>query len=214
RPDTTRGLGAGVDGGLHAADVAADDRGHERAADADRLDHLDVGGLAHRVGPFDQAYPALGLEHAERLAVGAVSVICHRCSTGILPVSSKVESTQVGGRPTRAGCPCYLVARSARRPPTGAAPVLFALGIIPPKSSWGRAMTWTLITVPTRPAASAPASTAAFTAATSPRTNAVTMPLPALSQPIISTLAAFSIASVPSIRDTSPLHSSRPSASD
>src|SRR6187455_3451732 len=69
------------------------------------------------------------------------------------------------------------------------------------------------MTVPTRPAASAPASTAAFTAATSPRTNAVTMPLPALSHPIISTLAAFSIASLPSIRATRPLHSSRPRAS-
>src|SRR4051794_36372443 len=93
------------------------------------------------------------------------------------------------------------------------APGVFFLGIIPPRSSCGRAMTWTEMTVPTRPAASAPASMAAFTAATSPLTNAVTMPLPALSQPIISTLAALSIASVPSIRDTSPLHSSRPSAS-
>src|SRR5678815_280018 len=69
------------------------------------------------------------------------------------------------------------------------------------------------MTVPTRPAASAPASTAAFTAATSPRTNAVTMPLPALSHPIISTLAALSIASLPSIRATRPLHSSSPRAS-
>src|SRR5258706_3491619 len=39
------------------------------------------------------------------------------------------------------------------------------------------------------------------------------MPLPALSQPIISTFAALSIASVPSIRATNPLHSSKPSAS-
>src|SRR5882724_1885727 len=69
------------------------------------------------------------------------------------------------------------------------------------------------MTVPTRPAASAPASTAAFTAATSPLTNAVTIPLPALSQPTISTLADLSIASVPSIRHTRPLHSSRPRAS-
>src|SRR6266850_2542025 len=74
-------------------------------------------------------------------------------------------------------------------------------------------MTCTLMTWPIRPAASAPASMAAFTAATSPFTNAVTMPLPALSQPIISTFAAFSIASVPSIRATNPLHSSKPSAS-
>src|SRR5689334_21510650 len=69
------------------------------------------------------------------------------------------------------------------------------------------------MTCPTRPADSAPASTAAFTAATSPFTNAVTMPLPALSQPIISTFAAFSIASVPSINATRPLVSSNPSAS-
>src|SRR4051812_4491060 len=120
-------------------------------------------------------------------------------------------------RPRLKGATCYLrapsVVRSASLPPTGAAAGFFALGIMPPRSSWGRAMTCTLMTVPTRPAASAPASTAAFTAATSPRTNAVTMPLPALSQPIISTFAAFSIASVPSMRETSPLHSSRPSAS-
>src|SRR5688572_602236 len=74
-------------------------------------------------------------------------------------------------------------------------------------------MTWTLMTWPMRPGASAPASMAAFTAATSPRTKAVTMPLPALSQPIISMFAAFSIASVPSIRATNPLHSSNPKAS-
>src|SRR5260370_1371568 len=66
---------------------------------------------------------------------------------------------------------------------------------------------------PPPPASSAPAPPAAFTAATSPFTNAVTMPLPALSQPTISTLAALSMASVPSIRETRPLHSRRPKAS-
>ena len=44
-------------------------------------------------------------------------------------------------------------------------------------------MTCTLTTSPMRPAAAAPASVAAFTAATSPVTNAVTKPLPTLSQP-------------------------------
>src|SRR5919106_1617770 len=107
----------------------------------------------------------------------------------------------------------YFFAASPIRPPAGAAAGFLALGIIPPSSSCGRGITCTLITCPTRPAASAPASTAAFTAATSPLTNAVTMPLPALSQPIISTLAALSIASLPSIRATRPLHSSRPNAS-
>src|SRR5262245_38126435 len=69
------------------------------------------------------------------------------------------------------------------------------------------------MTCPTRPADSAPASTAAFTAATSPRTNVVTIPLPALSQPLICTFAALSIASVPSVSATSPLVSSNSSAS-
>ena len=57
-------------------------------------------------------------------------------------------------------------------------------------------MTCTLITSPIRPAALAPASVAAFTAATSPVTNAVTMPEPTLSQPRNSTFAAFIIASL------------------
>jgi hypothetical protein len=39
--------------------------------------------------------------------------------------------------------------------------------------AWGRGMTWTLTSSPTRSAARAPASVAAFTAATSPRTIAV-----------------------------------------
>ncbi len=74
-------------------------------------------------------------------------------------------------------------------------------------------MTWTLITSPIRLAAAAPASTAALTAATSPTTNAVTMPLPTLSQPASSTLAALSIASVASTSATNPFVSIMPSAS-
>src|SRR4051812_43224590 len=72
-------FGAGVDGGFHRADVAADDRGHERSADLDRLDDLDVGGLAHRVGGLDQADPALGLDHAERAAERTVAVAVVAC---------------------------------------------------------------------------------------------------------------------------------------
>ena len=76
----------------------------------------------------------------------------------------------------------------------------------PPRSSCGRGMTWTLTTSPIRLAAAAPASTAALTAATSPATKAVTRPLPILSQPTSSTLAALSIASLASTRATNPLH--------
>src|SRR5207237_384874 len=43
-------------------------------------------------------------------------------------------------------------------------------------SACGRGMTWVATTSPTRRAAAAPASTAAFTAPTSPRTMAVTSP--------------------------------------
>src|SRR3954454_9288424 len=81
------------------------------------------------------------------------------------------------------------------------------------RSSCGRGITWTLTTSPIRLAAAAPASTAAFTAATSPATNAVTRPLPILSQPTSSTLAAFNIASLASTSATNPLHSIMPSAS-
>src|SRR4051794_13830995 len=84
---------------------------------------------------------------------------------------------------------------------------------MPESSSCGRAMTWTLTTSPIRLAAAAPASTAAFTAATSPATKAVTRPLPILSQPTSSTLAAFNIASLASTSATNPLHSIIPSAS-
>src|SRR4051794_7829694 len=84
---------------------------------------------------------------------------------------------------------------------------------MPESSSCGRAMTWTLTTSPIRLAAAAPASTAAFTAATSPATNAVTRPLPILSQPTRSTLAAFNIASLASTSATNPLGSIMPNAS-
>ena len=59
-------------------------------------------------------------------------------------------------------------------------------------------MTWTPMSSPTRLAAAAPASVAAFTDATSPRTMAVTRPASTFCQPTNMTLAAFTIASVAS----------------
>ena len=67
--------------------------------------------------------------------------------------------------------------------------------------------------MPTRSAAAAPASTAAFTAPTSPRTITVTRPEPIFSLPTSSTLAALSIASAASIAPTRPLVSTIPNAS-
>src|SRR3982750_3211550 len=74
-------------------------------------------------------------------------------------------------------------------------------------------MTWTETTSPTRPAASAPASTAARTAATSPRRVMATKPLPTLCCSTNCTLAAFSAASHASTAATIPLVSIRPIAS-
>src|SRR5437773_7260950 len=66
---------------------------------------------------------------------------------------------------------------------------------------------------PTRRAAAAPASVAALTAATSPRTIAVTYPEPIFSQPTRLTFAAFTIASAASIIATRPRVSIIPRAS-
>src|ERR1700730_13001650 len=74
-------------------------------------------------------------------------------------------------------------------------------------------MTCTATNSPTRRAAAAPASVAAFTAATSPRTMAVTYPEPIFSQPTSVTLAALTIASEASIIATRPRVSIMPSAS-
>src|SRR5260370_2357838 len=52
------------------------------------------------------------------------------------------------------------------------------IGIASSTLPCGRGITWTLTSSPTRRAAAAPASVAAFTAATSPRTMAVTKPAP------------------------------------
>src|SRR5438132_8803759 len=86
-------------------------------------------------------------------------------------------------------------------------------GIASSTLPWGRGMTCTLTNSPTRRAAAAPASVAAFTAATSPRTIAVTNPAPIFSYPIKVTFAAFTIASAASIIATRPLVSTIPSAS-
>ena len=58
-----------------------------------------------------------------------------------------------------------------------------------------------------------PASTAAFTAPTSPRTITLTSPEPIFSVPTSVTLAAFNIASAASIDATNPLVSTIPNAS-
>src|SRR5436190_24390439 len=72
-------------------------------------------------------------------------------------------------------------------------------------------MTWTDTSSPTRRAAAAPASVAALTAPTSPRTITVTYPAPMYSLPTRMTLAAFTMASAASIDPISPLVStSRP----
>ena len=73
-------------------------------------------------------------------------------------------------------------------------------------------MTWTEISSPTFSAAAAPASVAAFTAPTSPRTMTVTRPPPTCSLPTSCTLAAFTMASAASMAPTSPFVSTIPSA--
>src|SRR5690349_9235320 len=74
-------------------------------------------------------------------------------------------------------------------------------------------MTCTPTSSPTRRAAAAPASVAALTDATSPRTIAVTRPASTFCQPTNTTLAALTIASAASIMPTRPRVSTRPSAS-
>src|SRR5437899_4588484 len=74
-------------------------------------------------------------------------------------------------------------------------------------------MTCVLTTSPTLRPAAAPASTAAFTAPTSPRTIAVTKPASIFSQPTRVTLADFTAASAASIIATRPRHSIIPKAS-
>src|SRR5688500_11774449 len=94
-----------------------------------------------------------------------------------------------------------------------AAAVAFPMGSASSRLACGRGITWTETSSPTRRAAAAPASVAALTAATSPRTIAVTYPAPIFSHPTRVTLAAFTIASAASIMATRPFVSTMPSAS-
>src|SRR5439155_20549668 len=81
-------------------------------------------------------------------------------------------------------------------------------------TSWcGRGITCTETSSPTRRAAAAPASVAAFTAPTSPRTCTVTYPAPMYSLPTRRTLAVLTMASAASMAPTRPLVSTMPSAS-
>src|ERR1700733_11041090 len=80
------------------------------------------------------------------------------------------------------------------------------------RSGCGRGMTWTAVTSPTCEAASAPASVAALTAPTSPRTTTDTNPPPTSLRAIISTLAALTIASAAESAGTYPLVSIIPIA--
>ena len=77
----------------------------------------------------------------------------------------------------------------------------------------GLGITWTEMSSPTRRAAAAPASVAAFTAPTSPRTITVTYPAPMYSLPTSTTLAALTMASAASIEPIRPLVSTIPNAS-
>ncbi len=87
------------------------------------------------------------------------------------------------------------------------------IGKIFSRSSAGRGMTCTPTSSPTRRAAAAPASVAAFTEPTSPRTIAVTRPASTFCHPTNTTFAALHMASAASIIPTRPRVSTMPSAS-
>lgn len=63
--DLLGGLSAGFDRGADTADVAGDDGRHKRAADADPLHNLHVGGFGHRVGGFDQTHQTFCFNQTE-----------------------------------------------------------------------------------------------------------------------------------------------------
>src|SRR6478672_7628443 len=90
----------------------------------------------------------------------------------------------------------------------------FGRGRIFSTSACGRGITCTDTSSPTRRAAAAPASVAAFTAPTSPRTRTVTYPAPMYSLPTRTTFAALTIASAASTEPIRPRVSTMPSASD
>src|SRR5579862_1612819 len=82
-----------------------------------------------------------------------------------------------------------------------------------PRPSTGLGITCTPMSSPTFRAAAAPASVAALTDATSPRTMLVTIPASTFCQPTNVTLAVLTIASVASTMPTNPRVSTMPSAS-
>jgi hypothetical protein len=51
----------------HASHIAADDRRHQPAADADALDDLHVGRLGHRVCRFHQPDESSSFDHSNRI---------------------------------------------------------------------------------------------------------------------------------------------------
>src|SRR5690606_6356272 len=79
-------------------------------------------------------------------------------------------------------------------------------------SPCGRGITCTDTSSPTRPAAAAPASVAALTAPTSPRTMTVTYAAPVCTLPFSVTLAALTMASAASMAPTGPRVSTIPRA--
>ena len=110
-------------------------------------------------------------------------------------------------------CGCAFHPHSLRVRGAGVYSFGLSIGKTFSRSSAGRGITCTPISSPTRRAAAAPASVAAFTEPTSPRTMAVTRPASTFCQPTKITLAAFTMASAASIMPTSPRVSTMPSAS-
>ena len=75
--DPAGGLGAGLDGGSHAADVAPDHHAHDAAVELDhRAGQLDAGRLEHRINRTDQPDQAECLDQAQGVSVHC---LCSRC---------------------------------------------------------------------------------------------------------------------------------------
>src|SRR5207302_526758 len=130
------------------------------------------------------------------------------CDDGAVSVSATAEEAfHHGGRRGRGGrnlC-CHVQVRSSVSSVSSVVARLDYLGRIFSTSVCGLGITWTETSSPTRRAAAAPASVAALTAPTSPRTMTVTYPAPMYSLPTSVTLAAFTIASAASTEPMRPL---------
>ena len=61
------GSGAGVNSGLHGADVTAHHDGHETAAHLNAADKRNVSGLDHGIGGFNGTDKTLGFDHAQSI---------------------------------------------------------------------------------------------------------------------------------------------------